>query len=454
MLSIQDNELMCRVGPETPMGDLMRQYWLPLLMTSELAEPDGPPLRTRLLGEDLIAFRTTSGDIGVIQNACPHRGASMFFGRNEEDGLRCVYHGWKFDVTGACVDMPSEPAESNFKNKVRTRAYPTRERNGVVWIYMGSRTEPPELPQFEANMVVDVETRVQKVLRDCNWMQALEGDIDTSHLSFLHLGAVKPEDAAPGSFDYYGVKDRAPKYDVHDAEFGTTYGAYRPAEEDTYYWRVANFLFPCYTMIPTGTLGVAIHLRAWVPVDDEHVMFWSINVPSSRSVGRAGQGDTQRNMASGRPAGAASIGGNRAGGFEYEPFGTGFVGRWRLTQNASNDYGIDRESQQSGVNYTGIAGIFQQDQAVTESMGAVYDRSHEHLGTSDSMIIRTRRRVINAAKALRDEKVVPPGVENPEVYRTRSGSVILPRSVSWLEATQDARWPEVEIGEPVQNVGV
>jgi len=453
MLSTQDNELMCRVGPGTPMGDLMRQYWLPILMSSELAEPDGPPLRTRLLGEDMIAFRTTSGAVGMIQNACPHRGASLYFGRNEEDGLRCVYHGWKFDVAGQCVDMPSEPAESNFKTKVHGRTYPCIERNGVIWVYMGPRSEPPELPQFEANMVTGVETRVQKVLRDCNWMQALEGDIDTSHLSFLHLGTVKPEDAAPGSFDYYGVKDRSPKYDVHETEFGTTYGAYRPAEADTYYWRVANFLFPCYTMIPTGTLGVAIHVRAWVPVDDEHVMYWSINVPSSRSVGRQGQTDTNRNVASGRPAGVESNG-QRPGGFDYEASNSGWLGRWRLTQNGSNDYGIDRESQRSGVNYTGIPGIFQQDQAVTESMGPVYDRSHEHLGTTDAMIIRTRRRVINAAKALRDNNVTPPGVENPEVYRTRSGSVILPRSVSWLEATQDARWPQVEIGEPIQNVGV
>jgi phenylpropionate dioxygenase-like ring-hydroxylating dioxygenase large terminal subunit len=453
MLSDHDNELMCRVGPGTPMGDLMRQYWLPVLMASELPAADGPPLRVRLLGENLVAFRATSGQAGMIRDACPHRGASLFFGRNEEDGLRCVYHGWKFDVTGACVDMPSEPAESNFKTKVRAQAYPCHERNGVIWAYMGSRTELPELPHLEANMLDGGETRIQKVQRDCNWMQALEGDIDTSHLSFLHLGAVKPEDAAPGSFDYYGVKDRAPKYDVHETEFGTTYGAYRPAEEDTYYWRIANFLFPCYTMIPTGTLGVSIHVRAWVPVDDEHVMYWSINVPGSRNIGRGGQGASERNAASGRPADAAMTR-RRADGFEYLPAESGWLGRWRLTQNAANDYGIDREAQREGVNYTGIPGIFQQDQAVTESMGAVYVRSHEHLGTSDSMIIRTRRRVINAAKALRERELVPPGVDNPEVYRTRSGSVILPRSASWLEATHEARWPKVGVGEPILSVGV
>src|SRR5687767_13345462 len=153
MLSLKDNETLSRVGRGTPMGDLMRQYWIPAVRSDELPAPDCPPMRLRLLGENLIAFRTTSGAVGIVANACPHRGASLFFGRNEEEGLRCVYHGWKFDVRGACVDMPSEPAESNFKNKVRTLAYPCRERNGIVWAYMGPRTsaEVPGLPDLEAN---------------------------------------------------------------------------------------------------------------------------------------------------------------------------------------------------------------------------------------------------------------------------------------------------------------
>ncbi|HEY7467253.1 MAG TPA: Rieske 2Fe-2S domain-containing protein, partial [Dehalococcoidia bacterium] len=228
MLSAADNELLCRVGPGTPMGQLMRHYWVPAFLTTELPTPDGPPLRLRLLGEDLIGFRLTSGKVGLVANACPHRGASLFFGRNEEEGLRCVYHGWKFDETGACVDMPSEPAESNFKSKVRARAYPTRERNGVVWAYLGARSTPPPLPEIEANLVPHSPTSLRKALRDCNWMQALEGDIDTSHLGFLHFGHSQPEDAVPGSFDYYVRKDRAPRYDVLDTPFGTSYGAYRP----------------------------------------------------------------------------------------------------------------------------------------------------------------------------------------------------------------------------------
>src|SRR3954471_5198755 len=164
MLSTFENDLLCRVGAGTPMGDLFRQYWLPALRSDELPSPDCPPVRLRILGENLIGFRTTSGAVGLIQNSCPHRGASMFFGRNEEEGLRCVYHGWKFDVTGACVDMPSEPAESNFKNKVRTRAYACVERGGVVWAYMGTRSTPPGLPELEANMLEDGQYAVGKTL--------------------------------------------------------------------------------------------------------------------------------------------------------------------------------------------------------------------------------------------------------------------------------------------------
>src|SRR5215831_1366102 len=286
MLSTEDNDLLCRVGPGTPMGSLMRQYWIPAFMSSELPAPDCPPARVRLLGENLLGFRVTSGRIGLIQNSCPHRGASLFFGRNEEEGLRCVYHGWKFDCDGVCVDMPSEPAESTFKSKVRARTYPCVERNDIIWTYMGPRETPPPLPDLEPNMLPRGEYDVQKAFRACNWVQGLEGDIDTGHLSFLHLGSVKPEDTKPGSFDYYNVAERAARYDAVDTEFGTSYGAYRPAEADTYYWRIAHFLFPFYTMIPTGILGMQVLVRAWVPVDDDHMMFCSFRDPRTMAFGQ------------------------------------------------------------------------------------------------------------------------------------------------------------------------
>jgi len=443
MLSQDDNELLCRVGPGTPMGSLMRQYWIPALMSRELLGPDCPPVRVRLLGENLIGFRVTSGGIGLIQNACPHRGASLFFGRNEEDGLRCVYHGWKFDRQGFCVDMPSEPEESSFKSKVRARAYPCVERNDVIWTYMGTRQTPPPLPDLEPNMLPRGEYAVQKVLRECSWLQGLEGDIDTSHLAFLHLGSVKPEHTKPQSFEYYNAADRAPKYAVVDTEFGTSYGAYRPAEPDTYYWRIAHFLFPFYTMIPTGILGVQILVRAWVPVDDEHLMFWSLSAPRTRE-GRGAAGSASAITSGGPPA------------FEYLPDTTDWLGTFRLAQNRDNDYRIDREAQRTR-SFTGIAGIHQQDQAITESMGPIIDRTQEHLGTSDGMVIRTRRRALNAAAALRDRGEIPPGVDNPEVYRYRSGGVILPRSAHWLDATKELRkafaqpQPEEAIEPPIST---
>jgi nitrite reductase/ring-hydroxylating ferredoxin subunit len=286
MLSREDNELLCRVGRGTPMGELMRQYWMPAALSSELPERDGAPLRVRLLGEDLIAFRATSGAVGLVRNSCPHRGASLFYGRNEADGLRCVYHGWKFDVAGRCVDMPNEPEESNFKQKVRAVAYPCVERAGLIWAYLGPRETPPPLPDLEPTLLPD--SSIQIYQRECNWMQALEGDIDTCHTVFLHLGKVRADEAPPGTWAAYALADRAPRYAVSDMDFGVMYGAYRPAEASTDYWRIANFLFPFYAMVPTGVLGLEIRVRAWVPMDDEHTLAITVarGAQGTRNAGR------------------------------------------------------------------------------------------------------------------------------------------------------------------------
>src|SRR6202049_3677600 len=179
MLSHEENELLTRTGPGTPMGNLYRRFWLPALLPSELPHPDSDPIRFRILGEDLIAFRDSTGTVGFLQNNCPHRGASLFFGRNEEAGLRCVYHGWKFDVSGQCVDMPNEPAESDFKTRFRATAYQCVERNGLIWTYMGPRSTPPPLPDIEPNMVPDGGLIAQ--MAECNWLQKLENNMDTSH---------------------------------------------------------------------------------------------------------------------------------------------------------------------------------------------------------------------------------------------------------------------------------
>ena len=415
MLSVEDNEILCRVGPSTPMGSFMRQYWLPAVRSDELPAPDCPPVRVRLLGESLIAFRATSGAAGLIQNACPHRGASLFFGRNEEEGLRCVYHGWKFDVSGQCTDMPSEPAESNFRTKIKATAYPCRERGGIIWTYMGPRGEPPPLPDIEANMLPEGESSIYNICIPSNFMQNWEGEMDTVHAAFLHGSFTRRSDLDPTSIAYYVQENKAPRFSVIDTEFGTSYGAYRPAGEDAYYWRIAHQMFPCYAMIPTGTMGLQIFWRAYVPMDDEHTLMWT----------QVGGRDGDRRI-------------------EWLPNTTDWYGRFRITQGPENDFLIDRELQASGTSYSGIpGGARPQDMAVTWSMGTIYNRSREHLGTTDQLIIRTRRRLVAAARALRDKGTVPPGVDNPEVYRQRSGGVVLPRNVDWWEGTRDLRQPFV-----------
>jgi phenylpropionate dioxygenase-like ring-hydroxylating dioxygenase large terminal subunit len=451
MLSKEDNDILCRVGPGTYMGDLMRQYWIPAVRSDELPSPDCPPLRVRLLGENLIAFRTTSGKVGLVANSCPHRGASLFFGRNEEEGLRCVYHGWKFDVDGNCVDMPSEPAESNFKSKVHAVAYPCRERAGIIWAYMGPREVPPSLPDLEANMVPEGNYTVTVLKRNCNWMQGIEGELDTVHQAFLHNGAVRDVDTTPGSFNYYISRTRDGKFSTLETAHGTSYGCYRPAEDDTYYWRVAHWFFPFFDMNPTGILGREVRFQAYVPVDDEHTLEWGVTARMPQpAIGSEFVGNEPVNT----PRGG---GGQQGAGNQrlYLPTTSDWLGRFNCVQNAENDYLIDREAQRTWKSYTGIEGIRQQDMAVTDSMGAINPRWKEHLGTTDQLIIRTRRRLITSALALRHDGIIPPGVDEPWVYRQRSGGVILNRNTDWWEGTKDLRerfLPDQPVEAPVTTV--
>ena len=431
MLSKEDNELLCRVGPGTPMGDVMRQYWLPAMLSSELPSPDSDPLRVMLLGEQLIAFRDSNGKVGLLANNCPHRGASLFFGRNEESGLRCVYHGWKFAADGTCLDMPNEPAESDFRTKVKAVAYPCQERGGIVWAYLGPRQDPPPLPNLEGNMLSDGESNVIAIQRECNWLQALEGDIDTSHFSFLHAGSLQPSSQTAGTFSYYMLSNRAPHYAVVDTDYGAMYGAYRDTDDGRRYWRVAQYLFPFYTMPPQGVLGHKVTVRCWVPMDDEHTMF----IMSGRRFRRAPASGGGPSTASNGTPPASPLG-------RLLPTSTDWTGRFRLSANATNDYQIDRAKQRRNAaaeDFTGITGIHLQDQAITESMGPIYDRGREHLGSSDTMVIRVRRRMLAAAEALQERGAVPPGVDTPEVYAVRAGGVFLPRDQDWLAATERLR---------------
>jgi phthalate 4,5-dioxygenase len=425
MLSREENELISRVGPGTPMGNLMRQYWLPAMVSSELPTPDCDPVRLKLLGEKLIAFRDSNGQVGLLANNCPHRGASLFFGRNEESGLRCVYHGWKFDVEGSCIDMPNEPAESDFRTRVRAVAYPTRERGGVVWAYLGPRPQPPPLPDLEPNMRTDLDLSVYVSQQESNWLQVLEGDIDTVHAGFLHSGSVTPEERQPGSHTQYMIKDRTARFELVDTDCGALSGAYRAGPPGMTYWRLAYFLFPIYDMPAPGLLGHKIGCICRVPMDDEHTLsfFMSAQAP-------------------------AAGGGSRDFGNPTLPSTSDWLGRFRTVASAENDFLIDREIQRRNkgrFGYSGIpGGAAMQDAAVTWSMGSIYDRTRERLGSTDAMIIRVRRRLISAARALAERGTTPPGVDNPAVYRVRSGGVFLPQDANWLEATAELRKAFVE----------
>jgi nitrite reductase/ring-hydroxylating ferredoxin subunit len=430
------------------MGNFLREYWIPALCPEDLT-PDGPPQRMRLLGENLIAFMTTSGEIGLIQNSCPHRGASLFFGRNEEEGLRCVYHGWKFDVNGNCVDMPSEPAESNFKNKVRTRAYKCVTRNGIVWAYMGPRAVPPPLPDLPPNL--DPACTVQRRLEECSYMQALEGDIDTVHAGFLHFGHLASDrDFLKGSADYYTIRQREARFEVTEHQLGSTYAAVRPAEQGSDYWRTGHFLMPFYTMNAPGVLPLKNSANAWVPLDDENTMVWGFGPqrisgldPEASGIGGLKVGVRQSSEPQGRydPYQQRQAGQRVLLQRFFAPDTTDWLGKFRPLANKDNDYLIDRDLQTNMERddskpltgtYSGIPGPGQ-DPMAQETMGPIYDRTQEHLGTSDMMIIRARRTLIGAAKAFRDNGTVPPGVDNPGLYRMRSGGALLPKNVDGLE---------------------
>ena len=410
MTNAIESEELTRVGPGTAMGELMRQYWIPAAKSSEVASGDDP-LRLMLLGEKLIAFRDKDGRLGVMDHRCPHRCASLFYGRNEDGGIRCVYHGWKFDADGNCVDMPNLPADQDFRQKVKAKSYRVTERAGVIWVYMGARTEAPPMPLIEATLLDEAELTLMCAQRACNWLQGLEGDIDTSHFGFLHAGSVRPEQVAADDLLRYQVGNRAPAYHVADTDWGTMYSAYRPADDGETYWRFAHFGFPFWTWVPQGEMTDRVQARAWVPMDDTHTMFISL---------------TWKKMSRTQPMkGGQPIPGTKPE-IDYLPASTDWYGRWRPAANETNDYHIDRDAQRNDVIYTGINHIHMQDQAITESMGPIVDHSFEHLAPSDQMITRTRRRLLMAARALRDQGIVPPGVDRPEVYaRARSGECVM-----------------------------
>ena len=437
MLSASDNELMTRVGPGTLMGTLLRRYWIPGVLSSEVTA-DGVPHRTRLLGEDMLVFRVTSGDVVVLNPACPHRGASLFFARNEEDGIRCAYHGWKFDVSGACVDMPSETDESNFKDKVELKHYVVTERNGVIWIYMGpAQDDPPELPALEWNMVPEDQRYLSKRVARNNFMQAMEGEIDSSHSGFLHARFDEPFSGSERAGSarqqgmVYKMRDKHPRFQALDTDYGVLIGARRNAEEDSYYWRITQYLFPFHTIIPPYGDNPSFSGHAWIPMDDHHTIALCFTYHPTEPL-------SERTLDLLKHGQRAGLEGLHPTIDAFLPSSSRPEGAWWPKHNIDNDFGVDWGAQKT-VQFSGLPGVWPQDSGMQETMGPIYDRTQEHLGISDSAIIRTRRRLILAAKNLHDLGIEPSSIIDSDVYGIRSAAVVLPRSVDWIEASTDCR---------------
>ena len=377
MLSAKENETLTRVGAGTPMGELMRRYRIPAAMSWEV-EPDGSPLRVQLLGERLVAFRDASGRTGLMAEYCPHRGASLFFGRNEENGLRCVYHGWKYDATGQCVDQMNEPDGTDFSNKVKNVAYPVTEVGGLVWAYLGPPEKRPALPLFAWTQVANDQRHVNKTFEECNWLQAMEGGLDTSHAPIMHRRLVDDTDLPGVSPSSPFVRGKAPRLEVDFTDYGYAYYGVRELEDNNIHVRGYHFVMP-FTQIRqepfSGKDIVAGHM--WVPLDDNHCMVYNWEYSPS-GTGMEDQKLVARILGTGP--------GDQTSDF-------------KKVRSFENDYMIDREAQKKWT-FTGIYGVNTQDHAVQESMGPIVDRSIEHLGPADKAIIGTRRQLLESVRAV------------------------------------------------------
>ena len=413
MMSAADNALLTQVAPGTPMGELFRRYWLPALLAEELPEPDCPPVRVKLLGERLVAFRDTQGRVGIIDEFCAHRGVSLWFGRNEDGGLRCPYHGWKYDVSGQCTEVPSEPVESGFCAKIRLTSYSTAERGGVVWIYMGPKESVPPVPEFEWAMVPDNQRYVCKRLQDSNWLQAMEGGIDSAHVSFLHSGELHTDPLHKATRGAGYQHDTRPRFEVHESVGGLVIGARRQADPGFYYWRISQWIMPSHTMIPPYGAN-PLNGHCWVPIDDESCWVWNMTHHPTRAL-------TEQEM--------FSMTHGEGMYAELNP------GTYRPVANRDNDYLIDRAAQKSGRHYSGVKGIAMQDASLQESMGPLQDRTKENLVSTDNAIIMARSRLRKAAQAL--AKGTPPAGLDPAAHRVRSASIVLPEAVSFREGAKD-----------------
>jgi phthalate 4,5-dioxygenase len=416
MLKQDINELLTRTGRGTPMGELFRQYWIPVLLAEELPTDGCPPVRVKLLSERMIAIRDSDGRYGLMDEFCAHRGASLWFGNNEVGGLRCAYHGWKYDVTGQCLEVPSEPENSTLCTKIKLTSYPLVKIGDVLWTHMGDPANPPPLPDFEWVHVPSEQTFTSKRWQESNWLQALEGGIDSSHVSWLHSAGLRNDPLFKGSKgNDYNLNDMKPYFEVVDSDGGLFIGVRRNAEEGHYYWRITPWVMPAFTMVPPRG-DHPIHGHFWVPIDDENCWVFTFDYQPVRDL---------------TPAEVQAMKDGHGVHNEYVP------GTYRPLQNKDNDYLMDRDAQRRGDTFSGIKGIAMQDASLQESMGPIVDRSKERLVSADSGIIKARRKLVQAALDLQEHGTPPPGIDAAH-HRVRSAAIVLPKQDSFLDSCRDA----------------
>ncbi|MYB40564.1 Rieske 2Fe-2S domain-containing protein [Candidatus Saccharibacteria bacterium] len=426
MLTAEDNNRLTGVSAGTPVGELMRRYWHPVLLSTELPNPDCPPVRVRLLGEDFVAFRDTSGQLGIVESRCPHRKVELYFGRNEECGLRCIFHGWKFDVNGNCVDMPNttEAAAERMKPRAAIKALEVVESNGAIW----ARFRAPEgealsegLSQFPFIGLPDSHVHVSKFLQKTNWAHPLEGAIDTSHFTFLHGPVVAPErheNESPQQARFRWIaEDGAPKMHLINHDAGMAIGAARSADGEGSYWRITQFLMPNMVLTPHAFPGETNFGGTWTPVDDENTWVFNYAYNLQRPLTDQERDDYQ----SGRRGGIPATDEN------FYPLA-----------NPSNEFMLDREFQASGepFSFSGVKGVKEQDSVVQYSQGTIHDRTNELLVQTDRAVVYFRRHILEAAQALADGEI-PASLKCADVFRVGSGDSISDSDVTFEQVLEE-----------------
>lgn len=419
MLSARENETLTQTGPGTPMGEVFRQYWMPVCLSREIEEVDGPPKRVKLLGEDFIVFRDSAGHPAVVEPHCPHRGANLFFGRNEECGIRCAYHGWKFDRFGNCVDIPNVTADvaERLKPRAKIRSLHAAEAGDIVWANF-SNEEPPPLPQFEFAQVPSAQRYVSKKLQQCNWAQAVEGGLDTAHFSYLHAGISEGQKvglhrAGPGSKPWtqeneserfaifrWLIEDGAPRFTILEHKAGMLLCAARTADNNRLYWRMTQFLLPNHSLTPGNSPRDTALANSWVPIDDESCWIFCYAWHPDREI------DEQERA---RLENGSGI---------FAEMDQMFV----PVRRRENDYMIDRQRQKTH-SFTGVDGISEQDQMIADSQGLIADRTSELLCQTDVGVVRFRQAMFDAVDAVKEGRR-PLGVDTPEAYAVRSGDLV------------------------------